>query len=99
MLAVVQGQRSVQGPDKPIATVTEKSELTHRKEIPSEAVSVEGLIRLDTTVTDQAGKAVAGLRREDFNLLDDGQPQKIIASARRRAASTIRSASSSCSTH
>jgi len=79
ILAAVQGQRLVQRPDKPIATVTEKSELTHRKEIPSEAVSVEGLIRLDTTITDQAGKAVAGLRREDFNLLDNGQPQKIIA--------------------
>jgi VWFA-related protein len=79
MLAGVQGQRLDKRLDKPIATVTEESELTHRKEIPSEAVSVEGLIRLDTTVTDEVGKAVAGLRREDFNLLDDGQPQKIIA--------------------
>ena len=50
-----------------------------RKELPSEAASAEGLIRLDATITDPAGKAVAGLRRADFSVLDNGQPQKIVA--------------------
>ena len=50
-----------------------------QKELPSEAVSAEGLIRLDATIIDQAGKAVAGLQRADFSVLDNGQPQKIIA--------------------
>ena len=54
-------------------------ELGQRKELPGEAASVEGLIRLDATVTDQAGKAVAGLQLTDFRLLDNSQPQKIIA--------------------
>ena len=50
-----------------------------QKELPSEAVSAEGLIRLDATIIDQAGKAVAGLQRADFSVLDNGQPQKIVA--------------------
>lgn len=54
-------------------------ELSQRKELPSEAVSAEGLIRLDATITDQAGKAIVGLQRDDFRLLDNGQPQRIIA--------------------
>jgi VWFA-related protein len=60
-------------------TGTKNPELSQRKEVPSEAVSAEGLIRLDATVIDQAGKPVAGLQRADFKLLDNGQPQKIIA--------------------
>ena len=55
------------------------AQLQERKELPSEAVSSEGLIRLDATVVDQAGKPVAGLQRADFRMLDNGQPQKIIA--------------------
>jgi len=55
------------------------AQLPQRKELPSEAVSAEGLIRLDATVTDQTGKAVAGLQRADLRLLDNGQPQKIVA--------------------
>jgi VWFA-related protein len=50
-----------------------------RQEISSEAVSVEGLIRLDVAVADDAGKAVPGLRRTDFKVYDNGQPQNIIA--------------------
>ncbi|MFZ1942047.1 MAG: VWA domain-containing protein [Acidobacteriaceae bacterium] len=46
---------------------------------PDQAVEVEGLIRLDVVVRDQAGKPVAGLNREDFSLLDDGQLRKIVA--------------------
>ena len=46
---------------------------------PDQAVEVEGLIRLDVVVRDHAGKPVAGLNRDDFSLLDDGQPRKIVA--------------------
>jgi VWFA-related protein len=79
ILTVALGQRSVASTDKPAAIGTGNLELGQRKELPSEAVSAEGLIRLDATVTDQAGKAVAGLQRTDFRLLDNSQPQRIIA--------------------
>jgi VWFA-related protein len=37
------------------------------------------LIEVDAIVTDQQGNAVAGLTIDDFELFDDGQPQKIVA--------------------
>jgi hypothetical protein len=43
------------------------------------AIELEGLIRLDITVTDQTGRPVAGLGRDDFTLLDNGRPQEIVA--------------------
>jgi len=43
------------------------------------AVELEGLIRLDVAVTDQAGRPVTGLGRDDFTLLDNGHPQEIVA--------------------
>ncbi|WP_035356657.1 hypothetical protein [Edaphobacter aggregans] len=79
ILAAALGQRSVPTTHKPTAIGTGNPELKQRKELPSEAVSAEGLIRLDATVTDQAGKAVAGLQRVDFSLFDNGQPQRIVA--------------------
>jgi VWFA-related protein len=79
ILAAALGQRSVTSTDKPTAIGTGNLELGQRKELPSEAVSAEGLIRLDATVTDQAGKTIAGLQRSDFRLLDNGQPQRTIA--------------------
>jgi VWFA-related protein len=50
-----------------------------RQEIPSEAVSAEGLIRLDVTVTDEAGNPAPQLSRANFTVVDNGQPQKIVA--------------------
>jgi VWFA-related protein len=38
----------------------------------------EGVLQLDVTVTDASGKAVAGLDRADFTLLDNGKPAKIL---------------------
>ncbi len=38
----------------------------------------QGILRLDVVVTDQAGKPVTGLMPEDFTLLDNGQPQKLV---------------------
>ncbi len=39
----------------------------------------KGLIHLDVSVTKADGEPVSGLRREDFSLLDEGQPQKILS--------------------
>ena len=73
-----QRQRA-QLPKPVVITPVTVAQLQERKELPSEAVSAEGLIRLDATVVDRAGKPVAVLGRADFKLLDNGQPQKIIA--------------------
>lgn len=39
----------------------------------------QGLIRLDVVVSDKSGKPVAGLKQQDFTLLDNGQPGKIVS--------------------
>ena len=41
--------------------------------------NAEGLIKLDVTVADAAGKAVPGLELADFNLLENGRTQRIIS--------------------
>ena len=41
--------------------------------------AVQGLIKLDVVVRDKSGKPVAGLGRDDFTLLDNNQPQKILS--------------------
>lgn len=41
--------------------------------------AAEGLIQLDVVVTDKSGKPVTGLGAEDFTLLDNGQPEKIVS--------------------
>jgi hypothetical protein len=43
------------------------------------AVGLEGLIRLDVLVTNEAGHPITGLERTDFKLFDNGKPQKIVA--------------------
>src|SRR6267378_7839191 len=35
------------------------------------------LVQIDLLVTDKAGKPVSGLKREDFDLLDNNKPQPI----------------------
>lgn len=39
----------------------------------------EGLIHLDVAATDRAGQFVPGLSEQDFTLLDNGAPQKIVS--------------------
>lgn len=73
IVTVAPGQNLTRGPDNSAHTASE------RTEAPGEAISVEGLIRLDATLTDQSGHPVAGLERADFTLFDNGQPQKIVA--------------------
>jgi VWFA-related protein len=38
-----------------------------------------GLIRLDVVVADKSGKPVSGLRAEDFSLIENGEPQKVLS--------------------
>jgi VWFA-related protein len=38
-----------------------------------------GLIHLDAVVTDSTGQRVSGLRSDDFTLIDNGQPEKILS--------------------
>ncbi|QNI34342.1 VWA domain-containing protein [Alloacidobacterium dinghuense] len=40
--------------------------------------TTQGIIRVDVTVTDKSGNSVAGLKQQDFTLLDNGQPEKIV---------------------
>ncbi len=49
------------------------------REAPNAAMHLKGLIRLDVTVRDAAGAAVPGLGQEDFTVLDDGQPESLVA--------------------
>lgn len=39
----------------------------------------KGLIHLDVSVTDERGEPVSGLKRQDFVLMDEGRPQKILS--------------------
>jgi hypothetical protein len=41
--------------------------------------AAQGLIHLDVVVTNHSGKPISSLGPEDFALLDNGQPQKIIS--------------------
>src|ERR1035437_10531781 len=43
------------------------------------ARSAEGRIHLDVMVTDAAGKPVGGLTAQDFTLLEDRKPKKIVS--------------------
>jgi len=57
---------------------------------PGAVLAAEGKIRVDVVVTDNAGKPVDGLNREDFSLLDNGQSQPILSfSAHHGGASSV----------
>jgi VWFA-related protein len=51
--------------------------LSHRPSPP--AGPPEGKIKLDVVVTDDAGRAVAGLEQKDFTLLDNKKPRPILS--------------------
>lgn len=46
---------------------------------PPSVFTHEGRIHLDAVVTDPAGKPITGLEPQDFKVLDDGQPRKILS--------------------
>ena len=42
------------------------------------AIAVESnLVNVDVVVTDQDGNILTGLKKENFRILDDGQPQQV----------------------
>jgi hypothetical protein len=43
------------------------------------AVTPEGSMHLDVRVTDRAGKPITGLGPQDFTLLDENKPRKILS--------------------
>jgi VWFA-related protein len=43
------------------------------------SVGEEGLIKIDVLVTDSSGKPVPGLHSNDFSLLENGQPNRIVS--------------------
>ena len=47
------------------------------------------MVLLPVTVTDRNGKAIEGLRAEDFSILDDQQPQQIVSFAGEDAACSV----------
>jgi hypothetical protein len=79
VLSTVVGQRSVGVSETPTATDTKELQPGQRSEPKGEATSVEGLIHLDVTVTDHSGNAVSGLPSSDFKLLDNGEPEQMVA--------------------
>ena len=46
---------------------------------PHNPITLEGSIHLDVKVSDGDGKPVLGLEPQDFKLLDDGQPRRILS--------------------
>ena len=76
---LIMAAATAQNPTAGISRRTAYHEPGLRQEATSEAVSVEGLIRLDISVTDETGSSVADLRRTDFKVLDNDQARKIVA--------------------
>lgn len=79
ILVVAHAQREFAGTSARVATPKDTPGLELRREAVDEAVSTEGLIRLDVSVTDKAGKTVKSLQRQDFAVIDNGRESQIIA--------------------
>jgi VWFA-related protein len=79
ILVVAHAQRELAGTGARTAIPKTVPGLELRREAIDEAVSTEGLIRLDVTVTDQAGKTVKSLQRQDFAVIDNDRGNQIIA--------------------
>jgi hypothetical protein len=58
----------------PIATFSQD----RKKKSDQDSIKLNAeLVQIDALVTDKAGKPVSGLKREDFELLDNNKPQLI----------------------
>jgi VWFA-related protein len=64
------------GPEKRPATNTKPASSLVP---PGKTLGLEGLIHLDVTVMNQAGQTIGLLKRDNFTVFDNGQPQKIVA--------------------
>jgi VWFA-related protein len=63
-------QQSTSNPTAPVPPGTVLSSSPH---------NANRLIKLDVVVTDHSGKPIAGLQQQDFTLLDNKEPQKILS--------------------
>ena len=70
------GPRSIFGQTGGPAHASSRQSITPRTK--SSIYGAQGLLKLDVVVTDASGKPVSGLSRDDFTLLDNGQPAKIL---------------------
>ena len=75
----VQRPRRAATPDEPTAANSTQVQTDGDQEVgEGDVVRVETqLVSVPVVVTDQTGRALKGLRAEDFVLLEDGRPQKI----------------------
>lgn len=88
-----------EGPAKPPAqqpvpptppTGQQQQEQKPAQQPPQSQISVESnLVNIDAVVTDQDGNILTGLKKENFRVLDDGQPQQITNFAPTEAPITI----------
>lgn len=65
-------------PNKAPSTAPGQPEPQKQPPPPQVSISVQSnLVNVDAVVTDQDGNLVTGLKRENFRILDDGQPQQV----------------------
>lgn len=65
-------------PVKPPTGTPKGQAQTQQAPPPQVAISVQSnLVNIDAVVTDQDGNLVTGLKRENFRVLDNGQPQQV----------------------
>jgi VWFA-related protein len=77
-------------PIKPPTSTSAGQQKAPENPAPQVAISVQSnLVSIDATVTDQDGNLVTGLKRENFRVLDSGQPQQITNFAPTEAPITI----------
>jgi VWFA-related protein len=77
-------------PVKPPTSASGGQQKAPENPAPQIAISVQSnLVSIDTVVTDQDGNLVTGLKRENFRVLDNGQPQQISNFAPTEAPITI----------
>jgi VWFA-related protein len=84
---VLAGRAQQQGPQKPPAQQqtpptppSGQGQQQQKPAIPppqTEITVQSNLVNIDAVVTDQQGNILTGLKRENFRVLDDGQPQQI----------------------
>lgn len=75
-------QAPPQQPEQPTPPASQPQSQTEQKQAPAEqpnvAIAVQSnVVNIDAVVTDQDGNIVSGLKRDNFRILDDGQPQQI----------------------
>jgi VWFA-related protein len=72
------GTKPHSGPQVETQEGTQKSAIEVGQKTPESTISIEtALVNLDVLVTDQEGRVLSGLKRENFRVLDNGKPQVI----------------------